>query len=73
MLSKFLPSKAGQLKRSFSLWKDVKITASDPILAVIEAFRKDTTPNKVSLGVGAYRDDNGQPWVLESVKKVYRK
>ena len=73
MLSKFLPSKAGQLKRSFSLWKDIKMAPTDPILGITEAFKKDTTPNKVSLDAGAYRDDNGKPWVLGSVKKVYPK
>jgi len=32
----------------------------------------DSNPNKINLGVGAYRDDNGKPFVLESVKKVRR-
>lgn len=42
----------------------------DPILGVTEAFKKDTSPNKMNLGVGAYRDDNGKPFVLECVRKV---
>lgn len=25
---------------------------------------------KVNLGIGAYRDDNGKPWVLPAVKKA---
>ena len=29
----------------------------DAILGVTEAFKKDTNPNKMNLGVGAYRDD----------------
>jgi aspartate aminotransferase len=39
-------------------------------LGVTEAFKKDTDPRKMNLGVGAYRDDGGKPYVLTSVKKV---
>jgi hypothetical protein len=34
------------------------------------AFIADTHPQKVNLGVGAYRDDDAKPWVLPVVKKV---
>lgn len=44
----------------------------DAILGVTEAFKRDTNPNKMNLGVGAYRDDNGKPYVLNSVQKVHR-
>uniref|UniRef100_A0AAZ3S261 Aspartate aminotransferase n=1 Tax=Oncorhynchus tshawytscha TaxID=74940 RepID=A0AAZ3S261_ONCTS len=33
-------------------------------------FKEDPNPMKVNLGVGAYRTDEGQPWVLPVVKKV---
>lgn len=42
----------------------------DAILGVTEAFKKDTNPKKINLGVGAYRDDNGKPYVLPSVQKA---
>ncbi|XP_076322399.1 glutamate oxaloacetate transaminase 2 isoform X1 [Tachypleus tridentatus] len=42
----------------------------DPILGVTEAFKRDTNPKKVNLGVGAYRDDQGKPFVLPCVRKV---
>lgn len=42
----------------------------DAILGITEAFKKDSSPSKINLGVGAYRDDNGKPFVLECVKKV---
>lgn len=42
----------------------------DAILGVTEAFKKDTNPKKINLGVGAYRDDNGKPFVLPSVHKA---
>lgn len=40
----------------------------DAILGIAEAFKRDTNPKKVNLGAGAYRDDNGKPFVLPSVK-----
>jgi len=33
-------------------------------------FKKDNNPKKVSLGVGAYRDNEGKPWILPSIKKA---
>lgn len=42
----------------------------DPILGVTEAYKRDTNPKKINLGVGAYRDDNGKPFLLPSVKQV---
>jgi hypothetical protein len=40
------------------------------IFKLTAAFKADTHPRKVNLGVGAYRDDNAKPWVLPVVKKV---
>lgn len=42
----------------------------DVILGITEAYKKDADPKKVNLGVGAYRDDAGQPHILPSVRKV---
>ena len=42
----------------------------DAILGLTEAFKKDTNPKKVSLGAGAYRDDQGKPFILQCVKTV---
>ena len=42
----------------------------DAILGVTEAFKRDTNPKKVNLGVGAYRDDQGKPYVLPSVREA---
>jgi aspartate aminotransferase len=51
-------------------WASVKMAPPDPILGVTDAFKRDTNPNKINLGVGAYRDDNGKPYVLECVRKA---
>lgn len=40
----------------------------DAILGITEAFKADTFKEKINLGVGAYRDDNGQPYILPSVR-----
>lgn len=42
----------------------------DAILGITEAFKRDTDPKKANLGVGAYRDDDGKPFILPSVRKV---
>ena len=57
MLSKALKSTSCLVSRSF--WSHVTMGPPDPIIGVTEAFNKDTNPNKMNVGVGAYRDDNG--------------
>lgn len=42
----------------------------DPILGLTNAYKADKDPNKVNLGIGAYRDNNGKPYVFPIVKKV---
>lgn len=34
------------------------------------AYKADKDPNKVDVCVGAYRDDNGQPYVFKVVKQA---
>lgn len=53
-----------------SWWGGVQMGPPDPILGVSEAFKKDTSSKKMNLGVGAYRDDQGKPFVLSCVRKV---
>ena len=43
----------------------------DPLFGLMAAYRRDTDPKKIDLGIGAYRDDNAKPWVLPVVKKVH--
>jgi aspartate/tyrosine/aromatic aminotransferase len=53
-----------------SLFSHVPIAKPDPILNLNALYNADTNPLKVSLGVGAYRDENGKPWILPSVRKA---
>ena len=52
-----------------------KITPAPPdaILGLTEAFKKDTNPGKVNLGVGVYVDDEGRTPVLRTVKESERR
>lgn len=42
----------------------------DPLFGLMAAYRKDESPKKVDLGIGAYRDNNAKTWVLPVVQKV---
>lgn len=53
-----------------SHFEAVTMAPPDPILGVSEAFRADTSDLKLNLGVGAYRTEELQPYVLNVVKKV---
>ncbi|OAF59565.2 aspartate transaminase aat1 [Pseudogymnoascus destructans] len=54
--------------RQASTWANVPQGPPDAILGITEAFKADTLPEKINLGVGAYRDDAGKPYVLPSVR-----
>lgn len=55
----------------FGSWfSGVQMGPPDAILGVTEAYKRDTNPKKINLGVGAYRDDNGKPYVLPTVLKA---
>jgi aspartate aminotransferase len=44
----------------------------DPILGLMTAFRADESPTKVDLGVGVYRDAQGQTPIVEAVRRAER-
>ncbi|KAH7514730.1 hypothetical protein FEM48_Zijuj11G0121500 [Ziziphus jujuba var. spinosa] len=54
-------------------WDRIKPAPRDPITGVTEAFLADPHPNKINLGVGAYRDDEGKPVVLQCVREAEAK
>mmetsp|Transcript_18541 Transcript_18541/g.31173 ORF Transcript_18541/g.31173 Transcript_18541/m.31173 type:complete len:428 (+) Transcript_18541:77-1360(+) len=58
---------------SSSFWSAVTEAPKDPILGISEAFRADPDPIKMNLGVGAYRDDDGKPVVLKSVREAEKR
>lgn len=53
-----------------SVFERVKMAPPDAILGLAREFADDPHPNKVNLAVGVYRDDNGEPVVLEAVRRA---
>jgi aspartate aminotransferase len=58
--------------RNKSFWAKVEMGPPDPILGVNVKFAADPAPLKLNLGVGAYRDDAGKPFILPCVREVRR-
>lgn len=50
------------------LFSELDELPPDVILGIAQAFRADPSPLKVDLGIGIYKDDQGQSPVLPSVK-----
>lgn len=50
------------------MWKEIEPAPADAILGLTEAYKKDTSPNKVNLGVGVYKDGQGKTPVLKCIK-----
>lgn len=61
---------SARCSRPASSWASIPLAPADKILGLNDEFQKDKCPTKVNLGVGAYRDKNGKPYVLNVVKKA---
>ena len=59
-----------QTSLEYNEFGHVKARPADPILGLTNAFKADKDPKKVNLGIGAYRDNNGKPYIFPVVKKV---
>ncbi|PSN61120.1 aspartate aminotransferase mitochondrial precursor [Corynespora cassiicola Philippines] len=61
--------------RAASAWSNVPQgpPVTDPLPGITEAYKADPNAEKINLGVGAYRDDKGKPFVLPSVKQAEKK
>jgi len=55
------------------MWKEIEAAPADAILGLTEAFKNDTNPKKVNLGVGVYKDDQGTTPILGCIKAAERK
>lgn len=49
---------------------ELELLPDDPILSIPKAFAEDPRPEKVNLGIGAYKTAEGLPLVLTAVKKA---
>jgi len=50
------------------MWRNIEAAPADSIFGLTEAFKSETNPKKVNLGVGVYKDDLGNTPVLDCVK-----
>lgn len=55
----------------FNPFAQVDTLEPDAIFHLNAEFQKDQSPDKINVGIGAYRTDDGEPWVLPVVKKVH--
>jgi len=52
------------------MFEHIQSAPADPILGLNDAFQQDSTPHKINLGVGVYKDEQGQTPILQSVKQA---
>ncbi len=50
------------------MWQKVEAAPADSILGLTEAFKSDSRAEKVNLGVGVYKDEQGSTPILDCVK-----
>ncbi len=53
-----------------TMFEKIVAAPADPILGLGELFLSDPRPHKINLGIGVYKDENGQIPLLDSVKKT---
>lgn len=58
----------GSLQSPPSLFGLAESIPADAIFQVTKNFLADSNPKKINVGAGTYRDENGKPWVLPSVR-----
>ena len=52
------------------MFENLPAIAPDPILGLSAAFKQDTNPAKIDLGVGVYKDESGNTPILKSVAEA---
>jgi aspartate aminotransferase len=52
------------------MFQSIERRPPDPILGLSAAYKSDTNPNKVDLGVGVYKDEAGNTPIMTAVKKA---
>jgi aspartate aminotransferase len=52
------------------MFSQLQMVATDPILGLMAEYKADPNPNKVDLGVGVYKDEQGHTAVLKCVKEA---
>ncbi|KPP99070.1 amino acid aminotransferase [Marinobacter sp. HL-58] len=55
------------------MFEVLKSLPPDPILQLMQAFREDSRPDKVDLGIGVYKDDAGNTPIMAAVHEAERR
>lgn len=55
------------------MWRNIEAAPADSIFGLTEAFKSEVNPRKVNLGVGVYKDDQGNTPVLDCVKTAEKR
>lgn len=55
------------------MFEQVSMAPADPILGLTDAFKKDPRDEKINLGVGIYKDENGTTPILATVKEAEKR
>jgi aspartate aminotransferase len=55
------------------MFQSIERRPPDPILGLSTAYKKDSNPNKIDLGVGVYKDEKGNTPVVSAIKKAEQK
>ncbi|GAA98558.1 uncharacterized protein L969DRAFT_18133 [Mixia osmundae IAM 14324] len=66
------PDTTSMAHHDMDVFKEVSQAPPDSIFQLTAAYKADKHDKKINLGVGAYRDENGKPWVLPVVLKAKR-
>ncbi len=55
------------------MFNNITMAPADPILGLTDAFKKDNNPDKINLGVGVYKDEDGVTPILATVKEAEKR
>lgn len=55
------------------MFEHITQAPADPILGLGEAFKADTRTNKVNLGIGVYKDAQGQTPIVKAIKEAEKR
>lgn len=55
------------------MFEHIEAAPADPILGLGEAFKADSRSNKVNLGIGVYKDANGQTPIVKAIKEAEKR
>eukprot|EP00934_Nitzschia_sp_Nitz4_P002067 Nitzschia sp. Nitz4//scaffold114_size70088//10055//11976//NITZ4_005969-RA/size70088-augustus-gene-0.1-mRNA-1//1//CDS//3329533399//2067//frame0 len=64
--------RGSRFQSTASPWANFAMAPLDPIVGLNESFAADDFPQKQIVGVGAYRDEAGKPYVLPCVREAER-